>query len=98
MLNYDGDNLVQSAASPRAPDAKFPIQILVNVSPVVRINNADICNQKTIPRIRILAYCNVTFQCNVVIDSLSPPLLSVLLRLRDDDCCVQTAEQPSVRY
>ena len=81
MLNYDGDNPVQSAVSPhQPPDAKFPFQILVNVSSVVRINNAEICNQKTIPRLRRILYnCNVTFQYNVVIDSLSlsPPLLSV---------------------
>ena len=80
------------------PDAKFPFQILVNVSSVVMINNAEICNHKTIPRIRVPYYCNVTFQCNVVIYSLSPSLLSVLFRPRDDDCCVQTVEQRSVRY
>ena len=105
MLNYDGDNLVQCAVSHRYPDAKFPFQSLVNVTSVVRINNAEIFKSETYPKIFLFInppthYCLVTFQNNVVMSCLTlyhQHCSPVLFRMRDDDCCVQTAEQQSVR-
>ena len=89
MLNYDGDNLVQCAVSHRYPDAKFPFQSLVNVTSVVRINNAEIFKSETYPQNILfipppLLSNYVSIQCrNVVFDSLSTTLLfcSVMLRM-----------------
>ena len=105
MLNYDGDNLVQCAVSHRYPDAKFPFQSLVNVTSVVRINNAEICKSEIYPQNTLFIppphYCLITFQYNVVMSCLTlyqQLCSSVLLRMRDEDCSVQTAKQQSVGY
>ena len=79
-----------------APDAKFPFQSLVNVTSVVRVNNAEICKSENYPRNKIFLFApsflvmpgfkTMQWQCRDRLFIINCEMMSVVYKQQEAVC------------